>query len=815
MTPDKIGRYEIKQEIGRGGMATVYEAYDPRFERTVALKMLPREFMHEAEFRARFTREARTIATLEHPAIVPVYDFGEEGGQPFLVMRLMTGGSLSDRLAEGPIPIDEAAVILKRLGSALDRAHKMGIIHRDLKPSNVLFDQYGDAFLADFGIVHVSSSTNALTASGSLVGTPTYMSPEQVYGDKQLDGRSDIYALGVILFQMLTGHTPYDADTPARMMMKHVMDPVPQILSLRPDLPPACNEIINKAMAKERDERFSSATDLSSALTAVTEKGLEKPAMEKLEAELSEMQAELLEEAPAPPATPVRTTSVPLDTATATPEVPPPPPPADTGSGSVSFPTPTPQTQTGGTSSGIPKWIWGVVALIVVVCLGGVALIASSISDGGFALFGDDPTNTPRPTEDEEDLVDDQATEEAIAAIETEEAETAEAVPPTNTNTPVPPTKTPPPPTTDALATRQSAEATRNAAANATATAVAIDNPTPPPPTGNLAALYGPISSSLPHDDDDFIETDYADASPANFVMQAEMVNPYGTATGSWDFGLIFRQSDVDDEMRLVVRSDGDWTLNDRTPGTDNFLQDGNVARFLNLNADGRNLIKIIADGERGYFFLNENFIAELDLSSRTNSGDIALGTGFYGVNELNGEVTPYENFGLWPITPVYGPRNGELVHALDDLIKLEGANVDQVNFIAEATFSNPFAASVNGWDYGFSFRTNGSFKYWLVIASEGDWQLADRQGSADDELTVAEGDLQNLNLGAGEMNTMRLIAWGNVGYFFVNDKFIDTLDLSSNQDFGDVEIITAFYFDHEIEGEATGFTDFTIIPLP
>jgi serine/threonine-protein kinase len=321
MVPDKIGRYEIKGEIGRGGMATVYEAYDPRFERTVALKMLPREFMHEAEFRARFTREARTIATLEHPAIVPVYDFGEEEGQPFLVMRLMTGGSLSDRLVDGPIPIDEAAVILKRLGSALDRAHSMGIIHRDLKPSNVLFDQYGDAHLADFGIVHVSSSTNALTASGSLVGTPTYMSPEQVYGDKQLDGRSDIYALGVILFQMLTGHTPYDADTPARMMMKHVMDPVPEILSLRPDLPPACNEIINKAMAKERDERFSTATDLSSALTAITRPRLEQPNIAKLEEELSEIQADLLEETS--PATPTQATAVPLETATRTPDVPP------------------------------------------------------------------------------------------------------------------------------------------------------------------------------------------------------------------------------------------------------------------------------------------------------------------------------------------------------------------------------------------------------------------------------------------------------------------------------------------------------------
>ena len=814
MTPKKIGRYEIVKEIGRGGMATVYEANDPRFDRTVALKMLPREFMHEAEFRARFTREARTIATLEHPAIVPVYDFGEVDGQPYLVMRLMKGGALSDRLAKGPIPIDEAAVILKRLGSALDRAHKKGIIHRDLKPSNVLFDQYGDAFLADFGIVHVTSSTNALTASGSLVGTPTYMSPEQVYGDKQLDGRSDIYALGVILFQMLTGNTPYDADTPARMMMKHVMDPVPEILSMRPDLPPACNEIINKAMAKERDERFSSATDLSSALTEITKHSLEQPTMEKLEEGLSEMRAELLEDAPSPPATPVRTTAVPLETATIA-ESPPPPPPVDTGSASVSFPTPAPQTQTGG-SSGIPKWIWGVVGLVVVVCLGGIALIASSLSDGGFAaLLGDDPTSTPRVEEDEEEE-DEEATQEAIAAIETEEAEaaTAEAVLPTNTVEPptVAPTNTKVPPTVDAIATRESAEATRDAVANATETAVAINNP---PPTNNLAAIYGPLSGTLPHDDDDFIETTYADVAPADFVMQVDMLNPYGSVTGSWDFGLIFRQTAVDDEMRLVIRSDGLWTLNDRNPEVDNFVQEGNVSRFLDLDADGSNRLEIIADGERGYFFLNGEFISDLDLSANVSSGDIALGTGFYGADELDGEITPYENFGLWSLSPIFGPRDGELVHALDDLIKLENANVDQVNFIAEATFVNPFAASVNEWDYGFSFRTNGSFKYWLVISSEGNWQLADRQGSADDEVTVDDGDLLNLNLGANERNSVRLIVLGNLGYFFINDEFIQSLDVSNNVDSGDIEVMTAFYFDHEVEGFATGFESFTIVPLP
>ena len=816
MTPEKIGRYEIKGEIGRGGMATVYEAYDPRFERTVALKMLPREFMHEAEFRARFTREARTIATLEHPAIVPVYDFGEEDGQPFLVMRLMTGGSLSDRLANGPIPIEEAAVILKRLGSALDRAHSMGIIHRDLKPSNVLFDQYGDAFLADFGIVHVSSSTNALTASGSLVGTPTYMSPEQVYGDKQLDGRSDIYALGVILFQMLTGNTPYDADTPARMMMKHVMDPVPQILSLRPDLPPACNEIINKAMAKERDNRFSSATDLSSALTAVTKPNLEQPNLERLENELSEMKADLLDKTqPLPPVTPTpaRTTAVPLGNDPTMAEAAP-PPPVGTSAGPVSFPTPTIQGQTGG--GGVPKWIWGVVGVLVLLCIGGIYLIATSLAAGEFALFGDDPTSTPRSSDDDEDEdIDEEATEEAIAAIETEEAATATAVAIASSTPEIVPTNTEAAATPDALATRQSLEATRAAAAGATEEA----GPPPTPITSslpdNVEAIYGPFDGNLQHDADEFIETEYVDVTPANFVMQVEMINPYGSVTGGWDFGLIFRQSDVDDEMRLVVRSDGLWTLNDRTPGTDNFLQEGNVARYLNLNIEDSNLFEIIAVDGQGYFFLNGEFISELDISSRLSEGDIALGTGFYGSDEIEGEVTPYRAFGLWPVSAAYGPSSGELVHVLDDLIKLEAADVDERNFIAEATFTNPFDASVNGWDYGFSFRTNGSFKYWLVVASEEDWQLADRQGSVDDEEIVAEGNLTNLNLGANETNTIRLIAWDNIGYFFLNDQFIDRLDLSNNLDSGDIEVITAFYFDHEIEGEATGYSDFTVIPLP
>jgi serine/threonine protein kinase len=269
MAVDQFGRYIIQQELGQGGMATVFRAWDPRFEREVAVKVLPVEFLRDPNFRVRFDREAKLIAALEHPAIVPVYDFGEEEGQPYLVMRYMPGGSLADRIRKnGPLPPAEAAAILQRIGSALDRAHKQGIIHRDLKPGNILFDQYGDAFLADFGIARLESTTTSLTGS-HVIGTPAYMSPEQARGEMKLDGRSDIYALGVILFEMLTGQMPYKADTPMAMFIKHAFDPIPRAHELRKDLPPTCQAVIERAMAKERDHRFPTGSALASAAAAL------------------------------------------------------------------------------------------------------------------------------------------------------------------------------------------------------------------------------------------------------------------------------------------------------------------------------------------------------------------------------------------------------------------------------------------------------------------------------------------------------------------------------------------------------------------
>lgn len=266
MNAQKIGRYEVRSELGRGGMATVYHAYDPNFERDVAIKVLPEVFLHDPQFRARFEREAKTIALLEHPAIVPVYDFGESNGQPYIVMRYMSGGTLGDRLRQGALSLDETARLINRLSPALDAAHARGIIHRDIKPGNILFDQYGNAFLSDFGIAHLGAEGLTNLTGASALGTPAYMSPEQIQGDGKVDGRSDIYALGVLVYQMLTGQMPYSADTPAKVMMMHVLQPVPQILATRPDLPIGCDAIIVRAMAKEPNDRFATAGELAEAL---------------------------------------------------------------------------------------------------------------------------------------------------------------------------------------------------------------------------------------------------------------------------------------------------------------------------------------------------------------------------------------------------------------------------------------------------------------------------------------------------------------------------------------------------------------------
>lgn len=265
MSPDKVGRYQIKSELGRGGMATVYRAYDPSFDREVAVKVLPLEMAHNLVFRARFKRELKTVASLEHPAIVPVYDVGEEeDGRQYFVMRYMAGESLSDWLQKGAISLQDTAIIIERLASALDYAHRKNIVHRDIKPDNVLFDGNNHPYLTDFGIAKLTESAISATGGGTM-GTPAYVSPEQAQGGK-VDSRADIYGMGVMIYEMLTGQKPYDADSPMSVAVRHITEPIPEILEARPDLPIEVDLIIKTAMAKDKEDRYPTAVDLARAL---------------------------------------------------------------------------------------------------------------------------------------------------------------------------------------------------------------------------------------------------------------------------------------------------------------------------------------------------------------------------------------------------------------------------------------------------------------------------------------------------------------------------------------------------------------------
>jgi eukaryotic-like serine/threonine-protein kinase len=356
MSLETVGRYQILEELGRGGMATVFKAYDPHFKREVAVKVLPSQLTHDPMFRIRFEREAQTIATLEHPAIVPVYDFGEEEERPYLVMRYMVGGSLSERLQQGPLSTEQAIRILSKLAPALDYAHQNGIIHRDLKPGNILFDVQSNPYLADFGIAKLVESTQNLTGS-AIIGTPAYISPEQARGGQEINGRADIYSLGVILFEMLTGQAPYKADTPVQVIMQHILEPVPLILDVKADLPSHMQTVVDKAMAKETGHRFATASEMALALT--------QPDQNQL--------------------SPAATTTVPLATMPPSPLAPTslPPPPATPPVTEIVPPTPAPAPPV----HRRPVWHW----------VGGIFLLLLLLIGGLWWAFGGDNGVTEQP----------------------------------------------------------------------------------------------------------------------------------------------------------------------------------------------------------------------------------------------------------------------------------------------------------------------------------------------------------------------------------------------------------------------------------
>jgi serine/threonine protein kinase len=263
---ENIGAYRILEQLGTGGMATVFKAYHAALDRFVAIKVIHPAFKGDADFLKRFQREARVVAKLDHPNIVQVYDFSEHDGSPYLVMRFVEGETLKARLTRGHLTLPEILDVIRPMGEGLNYAHEQGVLHRDIKPSNVLLRNDARVFLTDFGLARIVESGESSLTRDAVIGTPNYISPEQAMGKSELDARTDIYSFGIVLYELFAGRVPFQSDTPFAVIHDHIYSPLPMPRSINPNMPPELEQVLLKALAKNPNDRFSTAHELVSAV---------------------------------------------------------------------------------------------------------------------------------------------------------------------------------------------------------------------------------------------------------------------------------------------------------------------------------------------------------------------------------------------------------------------------------------------------------------------------------------------------------------------------------------------------------------------
>lgn len=365
---ENVGPYRIIEQLGRGGMATVYKAYHAKLDRYVALKVLHPAFLEDENFLARFQREARLVAKIEHPNIVPIYDFAEHEGQPYLVMKFVEGETLKAYLNRGRLSVEQIWDVVEAVGAGLGYAHEQGILHRDIKPSNVIVADDGQMYLADFGLARIAEMGESTLSGDMIMGTPQYISPEQAMGAKDLDDGTDIYSFAVILYEMVVGQVPFSADTPFSIIHDHIYSPLPLPKTVNPSVPDEVERVLLKALAKERGDRHESVGDLVKAFRDAWDQADVDMAEVTMTKPITEVATRIAAVAPAvtaPDPKPVSAAGVsgtsPTDTAD----------PASTGADPVS-PPPKKKRK-------VWKWIGGI-ALGLFVCFIGLAIL-SNISE--------------------------------------------------------------------------------------------------------------------------------------------------------------------------------------------------------------------------------------------------------------------------------------------------------------------------------------------------------------------------------------------------------------------------------------------------
>lgn len=268
---DKLGPYRIEAQLGRGGMAIVYKAYHTALDRYDALKVLHANLTDDRTFAERFGREAKVVANLRHQNIMPVYNYETDGEYPYLAMHYIEGETLKTRLRRGPLTSQEITQIVKSVGGALHHAHTKGVLHRDIKPSNVMISKDDEIFLTDFGLARIMQDAESTLSKDVMLGTPQYISPEQARGDEMLDAGTDIYSFGVLIYELVVGRVPFNADTPYAIVHDHIYSPLPLPSQINSEVPDEIEQILLKALAKERKDRYQTIEEMVDAYVAAVE----------------------------------------------------------------------------------------------------------------------------------------------------------------------------------------------------------------------------------------------------------------------------------------------------------------------------------------------------------------------------------------------------------------------------------------------------------------------------------------------------------------------------------------------------------------
>ncbi|MBZ0314876.1 MAG: protein kinase [Anaerolineae bacterium] len=717
-----LGQYELRELLGAGGMGAVYRAHQKNLKRWVAVKVLPATLAGQTLYLERFNREAQTAASLEHQHIVPVYDYGLQRGTSYVVMRLLTGGTLADRLNdtlvnEKPLPSPrEVAELIKQIASALDYAHARGVIHRDVKPSNIMFDDQGVAFLVDFGIAKLIEGTGAgLTGTNMTMGTPSFMPPEQWRGEK-VTPASDQYSLAVITYQLLVGKLPFEATTPYALMHKHLNETPPPPHLERSSIPESLTAVLGQALAKQPEDRYSNCTAFAEAFAD----GCSGFADVKTTFFTTPLQVR----------TKVAARTVPKE---------------HTGEKATTIL----QTSRPVHKNPITWLIAGVVALL----LGGVIFVLASNPDDDKKTTPaptsiaqiDTPTeevaDTPSPTATSFDsesaaqaTFDAQSTklvieasqtafQETVAAGVIARAETATATlwtkTPTSTSTnTLTPSRTPTNTSTSTHTPSRTATATDTltptqtftpsathtasltytpsqtptpsdtpiATNTPTATSTSSSTPTATPrpsntpaptvdtratilamqtqPTATIVANYnpqlvqnvpgtlvfGPQNGNFTYRDDGFIRSVISGTDTRDFIAEVTFVNPYPTSEAVWDAGFLFRETATDEQLRLIIDSNLNYSLSNWQTGenvTD--IESGKIYGLNLEDGDTNHLMLVVADGT-GILFINGNLVVTLNVSSRTDSGSVSFGTSLVQGNLSEGEIMRYRDFAVWSI---------------------------------------------------------------------------------------------------------------------------------------------------------------------